>query len=275
MIEQIGYNCDQDIENTADSVFCAHGAGFNVRWDEVTQHMHLESILKPTKAVDAPAQKRSSSISASHDELIQIFEQTYGKIERRHPNEMLRTKKTPVVPNKPAKSVQKAEKEYLLIDGYNIIFAWDSLKKLAAESLEAARSRLIDRIAAYKVFKPFEVILVFDAYKVKGNRGETEQTQGITLVYTKEAQTADAYIEKAAKELSRHYKVTVATSDGLEQLIIFGSGAYRMPASSLEDDVLQVEKELAEMLRQYKIEAENGEFVKTIRDLLEEKNNEE
>lgn len=272
VIEQIGYNCDQDISNTADSVFCAHGAGFNVRWDEVTEHMHLESILKPKKVQDTQVQRRSGSISASHDELIQIFEQTYGKIERRHPNEMLRTKKAPVAANKPIKPVQKPEKEYLLIDGYNIIFAWDSLKKLAAESLEAARSRLIDRIAAYKVFKPFEIILVFDAYKVKGNRGETEQTQGVTLVYTKEAQTADAYIEKAAKELSRHYKVTVATSDGLEQLIIFGSGAYRMPASSLEADVLQVEKELAEMLRQYKIEAENGEFVKTIRDILEEKN---
>jgi len=270
VMEQIDYNCDNDLENTADSVFCEHGAGFVVKWNEVTEHMHLESILKPKKRAEEPTVRTGGRISASNDELIRIFEQTYGKIQQKHPDRAMHTPKEPVK-QQTVKAKKTSEKEYLLIDGYNIIFAWDSLKELAKESLEAARIKLIDRISAYKIFKNYEIILVFDAYKVKGNRGETEVQDGITLVYTKEAQTADAYIEKTAKELSRHYRVTVATSDGLEQLIIFGSGAYRMPASSLEAEVLQVENSVQEMMQQYKIEAENSDFLKSIRDLLEEK----
>ena len=273
VIEQIGYNCDADTENTADSVFCSHGAGFTVKWDEVTEHMHLESVLKPKRQAEEKtvAVPTASGRYASDDELLKIFERTYGKVERKNPNQMLRTPKSvPQNGGAKPKKVKSFDKEYLLIDGYNIIFAWDYLKKLAADNLDAARGSLIDRISAYRMFRDCEIILVFDAYKVKGNKGETERVDGITVVYTREAQTADAYIEKTAKELSRNYKVTVATSDGLEQMIIFGSGAYRLPARALLEDVKRVEARVREIIGQYSIEAENTEFLKTIRHKLEE-----
>ncbi len=272
VIEEIGYNPDSDIENTADSVFCSHGAGYNVNWKDVTEHMHLESVLKPKKqAAEADRSVYSSRAVASDDELLRIFERTYGKVEIKNPNVVLNTKKD-TVPSKRTYHPKKTyDKEYLLIDGYNIIFAWDELKKLADDSLEAARERLVERMSVYKIFRECEIILVFDAYKVKGNRGEVERINGITVVYTMESQTADAYIEKAAKELSRNYKVTVATSDGLEQIIIFGGGAYRMPASVLEDDVKKVEDGISEMVDKYNIEARNFGFLNSIREKLEEK----
>lgn len=270
VIEQIGYNADSDVENTADSVFCSHGAGFTVKWNEVTEYMHLESILKPKKTSEAPVAVRSERKTASDEDLIKIFERTYGKIERKNPNYTLRTEKHPIPEKYVKKSKKTYDKEYLLIDGYNIIFAWDDLKALSKESLEAARNKLIDRIAAYKIFKKYEIIIVFDAYKVKGNRGETERIDGITVVYTKEAQTADSYIEKTATELSKNYKVTVATSDGLEQMIIFGSGALRMPARILLEEVERVEELVRDMIYRHNLEVENSGFFKTIWDKLEE-----
>jgi len=165
---------------------------------------------------------------------------------------------------------KRYEKSYLLVDGYNIIFAWDSLKKTAQDSLESARKALLERLSVYKVFSGYEIILVFDAYKVKGNRGEVEKEQGITVVYTKEAQTADAYIEKAVRELTKQYNVTVATSDGLEQLIIFGSGAYRLPASHLEAEVKQVEAGVAKMVEQYNLETNRQGFLRVLEDKLAE-----
>lgn len=274
VIEQIAYNPDSDIENTADSVFCAHGAGFNVKWDEVTSHMHLESILKTRKsAAKKETVARNSSISASDEELIKIFENTYGKIQVKNPYKTMHTQKeqTSQSINYNA-SKNKNQKEYLLIDGYNIIFSWNDLKDIARDSLEAARNKLIEKIAIYKVFKKYEIIIVFDAYKVKGNKGEVENIDGLTIVYTKEAQTADAYIEKTAKELSSHYRVTVATSDGLEQLIIFGSGAYRMPSRILEREVEDVEKSIREMLLSYNIDAENVEFLRVFRNKFNKDN---
>ncbi len=270
VIAQIGYDCDADLENTADSVFCSHGAGFTVKWDEVTEHMHIDSVLKPKKAEAEEVQTvRSGGVLASDSELLRIFERTYGKVERKIPQQAVRyTAKT--TEYKPSKAKKQPEQSYLLIDGYNIIFAWDDLKKLAQDSLEAARNALIERICAYKVFKAYEIIIVFDAYKVKGNRGELERINGITVVYTKESQTADAYIEKAVKELSRSYKVTVATSDGLEQIIIFGSGAYRMPARILLEDVERVEESVMQMVEQYNLSVENSDYLKVLKEKLEE-----
>lgn len=269
VIEQIGYDCDADLENTADSVFCSHGAGFAVKWDEVTEHMHIDSVLRPKKAEAETQTVRSSSVLASDGELLRIFERTYGKVERKMPQQAVRyTAKA--TEYKPAKVKKQPEESYLLIDGYNIIFAWDDLKKLAQDSLEAARNALIERICAYKVFKAYEIIIVFDAYKVKGNRGEVEKINGITVVYTKESQTADAYIEKAVKELSRNYKVTVATSDGLEQIIIFGSGAYRMPARILLEDVERVEDSVTEMVERYNLSVENSDYLKVLKKKIEE-----
>ncbi len=269
VIAQIGYDCDADLENTADSVFCSHGAGFAVKWDEVTAYMHLDSVLKPKKAEAEVQTVRSGAVLASDSELLRIFERTYGKVERKIPQQAVRymAKETEY---KPAKVKKQPEQSYLLIDGYNIIFAWDDLKKIAQESLEAARNALLERICAYKVFKAYEIIVVFDAYKVKGNRGEVEKINGVTVVYTKESQTADAYIEKAVKELSRSYKVTVATSDGLEQIIIFGSGAYRMPARVLLEDVERVEESVLQMVEQYNLSVENSDYLKVLERKLKE-----
>ncbi len=271
VIEEIGYNAENDVENTADSIFCSHGAGFNVKWNEVPEYMHLESVLKPQKNKINESVRISTNIGtvASDEELLKIFERTYGKIERKNPNNTFHTPKSPNPVYKGKKSNPKFDKEYLLIDGYNIIFAWDDLKEIAKENLESARSRLVERISAYKLFRETEVIVVFDAYRVKGNIGDVENIDGVCVVYTKEAQTADSYIEKTAKELSKNYKVTVATSDGLEQLIIFGSGAYRLSAKALEEDVCLVENNIRNMVKEYNIKAESTDFMRILREKLE------
>ncbi len=271
VIAEIGYNAENDVENTADSVFCSHGAGFNVKWNEVPEYMHLESVLKPQKDKINESVRISTNIwtVASDEELLKIFERTYGKIERKNPNNTFHTPKSPNPVYKGKKSNPKFDKEYLLIDGYNIIFAWNDLKEIAKENLESARSRLVERISAYKLFRETEVIVVFDAYKVKGNIGDVENIDGVCVVYTKEAQTADSYIEKTAKELSKNYKVTVATSDGLEQLIIFGSGAYRLSAKALEEDVCLVENNIRNMVKEYNIKAESTDFMRILREKLE------
>ena len=267
VIASFGYDPDADIENTADSVFCAHGAGFNVKWDEVMDYMHLDSVLKPKKEESAKERAGAGKITVSDEELKEIFERTYGKPKTRLPSRIIHAPKEV----KPVKhhTVKKYEKNYLLIDGYNIIFAWDSLRETANYNLEAARKELIDRISVYKIFKDYEVIVVFDAYKVKGNKGEVLREQGVTVVYTKESQTADAYIEKSTKELAKNYRVTVATSDGVEQMIIFGSGAFRLPARLLEEDVINVENGVKSMLEAYQIETQNSDFFKIPAEKLE------
>ncbi len=270
VIEKIGYNCDADTENTADSVFCAHGAGFNVKWDEVKEYMHLESILKPSKEPEESDALKTRSVRAdiADDELIRIFERTYGKIEHKNPNYTLKTPKTELKDFKPKNKKENNTKEYLLIDGYNIIFAWNSLKELSKISLESARDALADRLSVYNIFNNYEIILVFDAYKVKGNRGEIENKDGITIIYTRESQTADNYIEKAAKELSRNYRVTVATSDALEQMIIFGNGAYRLSARILEEEVLSVENKIRDMVLANNSIIESSDFYKEIKHII-------
>lgn len=249
VIEEIGYNCDSDLENTADSVFCEHGAGFNVPWHQVTEYMHLDSIFKE-KSEELAARRvaRKSATVYNEDELMEIFERTYGKIVRKNYNAM-RTPKDAVPPKKARSIPQKQGPGYLLIDGYNIIFAWEELKKFAQENLEDARNMLIDRVCSYKALRPQEVILVFDAYKVKGNRVEVEKIHNISVVYTKEAQTADAYIEKTAHELGKKHQVQVATSDGLEQMIILGSGAVRISAAAFIKEMEAVKKEIEGILR--------------------------
>ncbi len=265
VIEKIGYEPENDIENTADSVFCDHGAGFVVHWSEVPDYMHLDNVMKPKKAVTETSHAQRS-IGSTDAELLKIFESTYGKVETKIPHRALHTKKD-VLPEK-VNFKKKYDKEYLLIDGYNIIFAWEELKKIACENLEDARNALIERMVTYKIFKNCEIIIVFDAYKVKGNTGEVEKVHNLTVVYTKEAQTADAYIEKCAKELSKNYKVTVATSDNLEQLIVFGSGAYRMSAKNFYDDVVKTEALVKATIEEYNIKETDTDFLKTIKDKL-------
>ncbi len=246
VVEKIGYNCTSDLENTADSVFCSHGSGFVVKWDKVFDYMHIEAKKSETDT-DSPTKSVRSALSmiADEEELLKIFERTYGKIQRRSEG-IIRTHRE--TPEYKAKPIIKKE-NYLLIDGYNIIHAWNDLRELSTESLEDARQLLIDRISGYHAVRTGNVIIVFDAYKVKGNIGEIETVHGIDVVYTKEAETADSYIEKASKRLAKNYRVRVATSDGAEQLIIFGNGCERVTPSELLSEVKNAEDEIREFIR--------------------------
>lgn len=252
VIAEIGYNADADIENTADSVFCAHGAGFNVRWDEVYKYMHLESALKSLEEI-AETQTRVIDYierAATDEELLRIFERTYGPVKvTAHTAMQKRIKKSPAQPKFKSKPLPTGP-QYLLVDGYNIIFAWDELKEAAKESLDLARELLINKLCNYCGFAKCELILVFDAYKVKGNMGEVERVHNINVVYTKEAETADAYIEKVTHELAKKHRVRVATSDNLEQLIILGSGAIRVSASEFKKEVDNAENEIRKFISQ-------------------------
>lgn len=254
VIEQIGYNPDLDTENPADSVFCSHGAGFLVKWDEVHDHMHLESVLESakTEAETVTPQKVRSALSriATDKELKQIFERTYGAVREVQPDYIFETPK--VKKEKPyvfkGMPAQKGP-EYLLVDGYNVIFAWDELKALADDNLEHARERLVEILCTYKTVKEVELIVVFDAYKVKKNPGSVEEKHGIHVVYTKTAETADMYIEKACHDLGKKHKVRVVTSDYLEQLIILGSGALRIPAAAFLGEIKEVEQTVKQYLK--------------------------
>lgn len=256
VIAAAGYDCDADLDNPADSVFCAHGAGFLVKWDEVPAHMHLESVLgAPKEPAGVPGERAAERRAADYcamvaedRELLEIFERTYGPI-RRDPRKAFRpVRREPArrPPSQPPKGLDGPE--YLLVDGYNIIFAWDDLNTLAQENLDAARGRLVDLLCNYRGFRQCEVIVVFDAYRVKGNPGEVERVHNISVVYTKEAETADMYIEKVTRELGKHNRVRVATSDALEQLIILGHGALRISADAFREEVAQVEQAIREYL---------------------------
>ena len=267
VIEEIGYNADSDIENTADSVFCDHGAGFLVPWYEVDDYKHLDSAIKPKKQIQEVGVAKQLSVASTDAELLRIFEKTYGKVETKIPQKVMR-KKEEIPERYRGKKSRAYDKEYLLIDGYNIIFAWDDLKALAGENLESARVALIERMKQYRAFCDVEVIIVFDAYKVKGNVGEIERVGNLSVVYTKEAQTADAYIEKTARELSKNYKVTVATSDSLEQLIVFGGGAYRMSARAFLQQVEATEERIRGIIFDYNIKDIDADFFKIIKEKL-------
>lgn len=252
IVSQVNYDCDGDIANTADSVFCTHGAGYTVKWDEAPKKMHMGSLMSEVKKEEyaAPSNQQLESYKKrlyDDKELMEIFERTYGKIRRDDRVKMRRDRHTEYV--KPSsKPVMPKGEEYLLVDGYNMIFSWEELKKTASESLDAARSILINRLCNYQGFKGGNVILVFDAYKVKGNFREVENYHNISVVYTKEAETADAYIEKTAHDLSKEYRVRVATSDNQEQIIILGNGALRISAGEFELEVKAAEKAIADYL---------------------------
>ena len=250
VIAAIGYDADSDTENSADSVFCSHGAGFLVGWQEVPMYMHLPAELPhrydfaEELEAPAPAPRRGAMPDASDAELMAIYERTYGKIGRDERKAMRRNPAAESLDSSPVKVPDAPKTEYLLVDGYNIIFAWDSLKALAADSLDHAREQLMHLLMNYQGYKQCEVILVFDAYKCKGHGEETEQHGNITVVYTKEAETADAYIERVSKKLIRGNRVRVATSDALEQLIILGNGAVRISAREFELEMRAVEAEI-------------------------------
>ena len=259
VVEALCYDPDRDVENTADSVFCAHGAGYNVKWDQVPAMAHVSSgvSLEEEEAPEdtAPRPRRAMDYAgtlAQDKELQSIFERTYGPVKQR-------SFQPPPKPRRPVSEGAEEKRsipprptgpEYLLVDGYNIIFAWDELKTIARENLDAARKALCDILCNYQGYRKCRVILVFDAYKVKGGQGSVEKYHNIRLVYTKEAETADAYIERATYEIGKHHRVRVATSDGPEQLIILGHGALRLSASAFRAEVEEIQGRIADVLEQ-------------------------
>lgn len=259
VIAEFGYDPDSDTDNTCDSVFCSKGSGYTVKWDEVKSHMHLPSILSTPKSEYAQAfsKSRVSSYADKKDlfaldkELMEIFEQTYGPIKNKNPNNshfsFTEKAKTPN-PKKLPKVPKYEGPEYLLVDGYNVIFAWDNLNKLAESSIDGARNALINILCNYQGYKKCEVIVVFDAYKVKGNHREIEKVNNITVVYTKEAETADMYIEKASLDLAKKHKVRVVTSDALEQVIILGNGALRVSSREFQAEVSAAEQTIRNII---------------------------
>lgn len=259
VIAEFGYDPDSDTDNTCDSVFCSKGSGYNVKWDEVKSHMHLPSILSTPKSEYAQtfSNSRASSYADKKDlfaldkELMEIFEQTYGPIKNKNPNNshfsFTEKAKTPN-PKKLSKVPKYEGPEYLLVDGYNVIFAWDNLSKLAESSIDGARNALINILCNYQGYKKCEVIVVFDAYRVKGNHREIEKVNNITVVYTKEAETADMYIEKASLDLAKKHKVRVVTSDALEQVIILGNGALRVSSREFQAEVSAAEQTIRNII---------------------------
>ena len=257
VIEAVGYDPERDLENTPDSVFCAHGAGYTVKWNEVPAQAHVDSGLRlnapPPEEAREPETRRSASYAGTlqqDKELQAIFERTYGAVKRRDflPPKEPRRPQAAVAPETRPVRRQPQGPEYLLVDGYNIIFAWEELKDIARESLDAARMALCDLLCDFQGCQKCRVIAVFDAYKVRGGQGSVEKYHNIHVVYTKEAETADAYIERATYELGRHHRVKVATSDGPEQLIILGHGALRVSASAFREEMEQVQGRIAQVL---------------------------
>lgn len=246
VIAAIGYDPDSDTDNPADSVFCSHGAGHTVKWNAVFDNMHIPAVLRPKHE---PEHEHAAPILSKSDEeeLIRIYERTYGPI-----------RSNPIAAFRPSVSVQsqgfrlpeaaETGPEYLLVDGYNIIFAWDDLAAIAKEDMDLARSRLVNLMCNYRGLHRCDVILVFDAYRIKGNAGSFEKVNNISVVYTKEAETADSYIERTTHELSKNYRVQVATSDRMEQLIIIGNGAMRISADAFRKEVNRTEAVMRELM---------------------------
>ena len=269
VIENIGYHPEEDTANPADSVFCSHGAGFIVPWYEVPRRMHVHtpfSGLSPlareyrdeTEEEEANAPVRRSSAPQTADslaldkELLEIFERTYGKVGKDALRETRKPiKKHPDTDDKVHVEIKEPETEYLLIDGYNVIFAWDSLKELAETSLESARNQLLEIVRAYQSFRKCISIVVFDAYNVPRPLEDIFKYQEIYVVFTKQAETADTYIERTTYDLSKKHRIRVVTSDGAEQLIVLGHGALRESAREFEQEMKEVWNEIRDTVHEF------------------------
>ncbi|MBE6918016.1 MAG: GTP-binding protein [Ruminococcaceae bacterium] len=234
VVSEIGYDPEADLEHTPDSVFCAHGAGFTVKWNQVTEYMDLESCLKAKKE----PQLISRAIHIDDREVEAIMEREFGPMKTSLYRPPVRTQGDDL------RSIKPLKQQYLIVDGYNIIFAWDELASIAKEDLEGARRKLCDALSDYAGFRKCRVVVVFDGYKVKGNPGEKLQHHNIQVVYTKENETGDCYIEALVAEIGSNYNVKVATSDALVQLGALRSGVLRMSARELKAELEQAKKEM-------------------------------
>ena len=285
VIEEIGYDPERDIENPTGSVFCSHGAGFNVPWNQVPEYMHLENQLEKEQALEeakrqseqaarqVPRAARTPGVysKAAEKELEEIFIRTYGKVERKGG---LTPKTYESEYAKKQRKKEEAMQEYLLVDGYNVIFAWEELKELAKVSIEAARDKLMDILCNYQGYKKCVLILVFDAYKVEGYALEIQKYHNIHVVYTKEAETADQYIEKVVHHIGRKYHVTVVTSDGVEQVITMGQGGTRISSRDFLKEIEYTKKLIEEdnekqrvSDRNYLFDHADDEFVKKMENI--------
>jgi small GTP-binding protein len=258
----INYDSDLDMDHPTSSVFCSHGVGFVVEWDKVDDYMHVEDGWQRPEAEAAKEELIEETLSVrprtyhqtslqQDKELEEIFVRTFGPIKEKRSSYQggLGYEKKKIMDkgrlSQPIISkTREPRKEYLLVDGYNIIFSWEELQELAKENLDAARGRLMDILCNYQGFKKCSIILVFDAYKVKGGLGEVLDYHNISVVYTKEAETADQYIEKVTHDIARENRVTVATSDALEQLIILGKGAVRLSANDLKEEINRINEQI-------------------------------
>lgn len=268
ILESLQYDSERDLDNPTGSVFCAHGAGFLVEWDKVDEYAHIKEkreyitgIEENVVTATPKSRSRRSDTYAEDAEFLAIYEREFGK--SREKQEQRRQSMRNVSFDRPkssSKPVEKAKakipqkydqnrpteekKNYLLVDGYNIIFAWEELKSLADADIGAARLKLMDILSNYQGFTQDTLILVFDAYKVEGGQGEIYKYYNIYVVFTKEAETADQYIEKTTHEIAKKHNVTVATSDGVEQVIVMGQGAHRLSASDFYDEISHVEEKI-------------------------------
>lgn len=260
IISASAYDPDADTDDPCDSVFCSHGAGHTVKWNEVTDYMHLPSVLVPETDDNTSGSsaeelfskcRNQSDVFALDKELMQIFERTYGAVRKRGGES---SGSFTSYDKKTGSSYKRREaknydgEEYVLVDGYNVIFSWENLGKLAKDNIDAARSALVNILCNYQGYKKCELILVFDAYKVKGSVGEVETIGGINVVYTKEAETADMYIEKVSHKLAKNHRVRVVTSDGMEQLIILGGGALRVSSRAFLEEVERAQAEIRDII---------------------------
>ncbi len=283
VVEAIGYDSERDLENPTGSVFCSHGAGFVVPWNEVEDYMHLESGAslqeKPKetdKETEIQIRRKAVAFGGSYEEekeLQEIFQRTFGSVKQERAAWTKRVVHAPSAGDPKYTPRKKSQEEYLLVDGYNIIFAWEELKELAEANIHAARDKLMDILSNYQGYKKCTLILVFDAYKLEGHGEEVFQYHNIHVVYTKEAETADQYIEKTVHRIGREHQVTVATSDRLEQVIILGQGAQRLSAKGLYEEVEEAKKSMRQDWKEQKESGKNylfDQMPKEMADYMEE-----
>lgn len=291
VIAQIGYDAEADLANPTGSVFCAHGAGFLVEWDLVPEYMHLESILPKNRKEKKETTVTMQSVDKEEEwlgveEVDAILAKTFqaNKRNKSIPKKGYKTSRYLTATKTEGTGYRKPQKEdtreaYLLVDGYNIIHAWEELRKLAEKNMDGARGRLLDILCNYQGMKKCQVIAVFDAYRVEGHKTEFFDYHNIHVVYTKEAETADAYIERFSHENGKKYRITVATSDGLEQIIIRGAGCLLMTAKDLFEEIHQMnENMMQEHLmpskgnKNYLLDHLSEEVAEQMKQILEEKN---
>jgi len=263
VIESIAYDSERDIENPTASVFCTNGAGFLVNWDKVKDYMHIEGYLQET--TDSLEEATLKQIPYTEekwidiDEIDEIFNKTFyankGKKSswKRHKTANETYYKSDIYVGRQ----QETKEEYLLVDGYNIIFAWPELKELVDGNMEGARMKLLDTLSNYQGIKKCEIIVVFDAYRLQGHLQEEIKYRNINMVYTKEAQTADQYIERFAREKQKEYSIVVATSDALQQIIIRGAGSNLLSARELKEDIQRVNEIIKQSTEEMKIVGRN------------------